>query len=388
MKYALASSSWGDEEKQAMLDVIESGRFTMGPKVEEFEKQFATQFNKRFAVFVSSGSAANLMSIASLCHLKEKPLLPGHEVIVPAISWATTYYPLQQYGLKLRFLDVDLHTLNMDVTKLEQALTPNTRMIVGVNILGNPAPLDFMRSFCDKHDLLFFEDNCESMGASLNGIQAGTWGDIGTFSSFFSHQISTMEGGVMVTDNEEIYQLAKSIRAHGWSRDLPEENLVCEKKGDAFFEAYRFILPGYNLRPLELSGAVGVRQLEKLDDLVAIRRKNATYFIEKIGQIPGLIIQQENGKSSWFSFTIILQPELGDIREKVMSRLRDNDIEFRIITGGCFPRHDVIKYFDYDIVGNLNNANMAHDRGFFVGNAPVDLRQQIDHLYKVLTEVL
>jgi CDP-6-deoxy-D-xylo-4-hexulose-3-dehydrase len=307
-------------------------------------------------------------------------------VIVPAISWATTYYPLQQYGLKLRFVDVDLHTLNMDVTRLEEALTDRTRMVMAVSILGNPAALDVMRAFCDRHDLILFEDNCESMGARLNGRYTGTFGDISTFSTFFSHHIATMEGGVILTNDEELYHLALSLRAHGWTRDLPEGSEIFEPREDDFFEAYRFIYPGYNARPLELSGAIGIEQLKKLDKLISLRRQNAAHFVDLFGEDERFIIPVENGESSWFSFPIILNPDLDIDRVKVMELMKNNDVQYRIITGGCFLRHDVIRYFDYDTVGEIVNANVAHDRGFFVGNHPKDYRKEIDHLRKVLDQ--
>ena len=215
MYYELASSSWGAEEIQAIQRVVASGRFTMGENVQRFEDLFARKFGIQHALMISSGSTANLIGIAALFYKKNRPLQRGDEVIVPSISWATTYYPLQQYGLKLKFLDVELDTLNMDVSQLEKALTSRTRMVVAVSILGNPCALDVIRKFCDEHGLYMFEDNCESMGAELAGKSCGTFGDIGTFSTFFSHHISTMEGGVLVTNNTEIYHLARSIRAHG-----------------------------------------------------------------------------------------------------------------------------------------------------------------------------
>ncbi|MBT4717928.1 MAG: aminotransferase class I/II-fold pyridoxal phosphate-dependent enzyme, partial [Rhodospirillaceae bacterium] len=243
MTYELAADSWGPEERAAIDDVIASGRLTMGPKVAEFERAFADYFGRKYAVMVNSGSSANLVGIAALCYRKDNPLQPGDEVIVPAISWSTTYHPLQQYGLKLRFVDVELDTLNMDTSRLEEALTPSTRMIVGVSILGNPAALDVMRAFADKHGLIFFEDNCESMDAELVGQKTGTFGDIGTFSTFFSHHISTIEGGVLTTDDAELNDLARSIRAHGWTRDVSEGSELFAARDDDFFEAYRFILP-------------------------------------------------------------------------------------------------------------------------------------------------
>jgi CDP-6-deoxy-D-xylo-4-hexulose-3-dehydrase len=388
MFYELAASTWGDEEVQAMHRVIESGMFTMGENVKRFEEAFAKKVGSKHALMVSSGSTANLVGVGALFYKKTNPLQRGDEVIVPAISWATTYYPLQQYGLKLRFLDVELETLNMDVSKLEQALTPKTKMVVAVSILGNPCALDTLRAFCDKHNLYLFEDNCESMGATLNGKQCGTFGDIGTFSSFFSHHISTMEGGILVTDDTETYHVAKSLRAHGWTRDLPADTTVYEKRNDDFFEAYRFIFPGYNARPLELSGAIGIEQLKKLDRMIEIRRNNAQIFTDLFKNDDRFIIQRENGKSSWFSFTVILNPKYNADRSKVMNALKQADIGYRIITGGNFLRHDVIKYFDYDTVGEIKNANTAHDRGFFVGNFPKDIRPQIEKFHQVLTKAV
>lgn len=384
--YQLASTSWDNAEVRAIEDVIASGRWTMGERVQAFERAFAQKFGTGHALMMSSGSMANLVGVAALCHRKNRPLERGDEVIVPAVSWATTYYPLQQYGLRLRFVDVELDSINMDPNQLAAALGPRTRMVVVVSILGNPAALDRIRAFCDEHDLILFEDNCESMGAILDGRYTGTFGHIGTFSTFYSHQMSTGEGGVLVTEDEEIYHLAKSMRAHGWTRDLPENNDICEKRQDDFFEAYRFILPGYNARPLEISGAIGLEQLKKFDDMVAMRRRNAQHFVDLFQDDKRFIIQRENGKSSWFSFTIILNPQVGVARTVVVDRLKAADIEFRIITGGCFLRHDVIRYFDYDVVGTVKNADIVHDQGFFVGNHPRDIRADIDHLHRTLTE--
>ena len=384
--YDLASSSWGQEELDALQRVIASGQLTMGPCVRQFEEAFAAKFGLKHALMVSSGSAANLVGVAALFHKRDRPLHRGDEVIVPSISWATTYYPLQQYGLRLRFVDVDLFTLNIDVSLLERALTPRTRMVVAVSILGNPCALDELRAFCDRHGLYLFEDNCESMGATLDSKPCGSFGHVNTFSSFFSHHISTMEGGVLATDDTEIYHLARSMRAHGWTRDLPEDTTIYERRADDFFEAYRFILPGYNARPLELAGAVGVEQLKKLDGMIAIRRDNAALFQSLFEGDERFIIQRElpGARSSWFSFTVILNPKLDIDRQRVMTALKEAGIGFRIITGGCFLRHDVIKYFEYDTVGEIVNANIAHDRGFFVGNHPRELRPQIERLRHVL----
>ena len=384
MFYDLAASSWGAEEGAAIDAVLDSGNVTMGEKVAELERAFAAYHAKRHAVMVNSGSSANLVAVASLFFTRERPLARGDEVIVPAISWATTYHPLQQYGLKLRFVDVELETLNVDAARLEAAITPRTRMIVGVSILGNPAPLVEMRALADRHGLRFLEDNCESLDAEIDGRKTGTFGDIATFSFFFSHHVSTMEGGMLVTDDDECADLARSLRSHGWTRGLSPDSGLFEARDDDPFEAYRFILPGYNVRPLELAGAVGLAQLAKLPAMTAARRRNLALFQERFAGDARFVIQRETGKSSAFSFTIVLDPDLGPPRRRVFEALREADIGFRIITGGCFLRHDVLRHYDYDIAGNVANADLAHDHGFFVGNHAFDLGPQIERLHQVL----
>jgi CDP-6-deoxy-D-xylo-4-hexulose-3-dehydrase len=384
MFYELAAPSWGQEEIDAMQRVITSGRFTMGESVAQFERAFADYFGVKHAIMVNSGSSANLIAVAALFYKKDRPLQRGDEVIVPAISWATTYHPLQQYGLKCKFIDVELDTLNMGVDQLEQALGPRTRALMAVSILGNPCALDVMRAFCDRHGLYFIEDNCESLDAEVAGRKAGTFGHLNTFSTFFSHHISTMEGGLVLTDDLELAHLSRCLRAHGWTRDLPHDSPLYERTNRDFYEAYRFILPGYNVRPLELSGAIGLEQLKKLPAMTAQRRRNMTFFNKQFAGDERFIIQREHGKSSCFSFTIILNPARSLDRERVFRALKEADIGYRIITGGCFLRHDVIKHYDYEIVGTIENAYIAHDHGFFVGNHPFDLTPQITKLREVL----
>ncbi len=384
MYWDLAADTWGPEERAAIERVMDSGRHTIGPEVAAFEKAFAEYHGKRHAVMVNSGSSANLVAVASLTHKKDRPLKRGDEVIVPAISWATTYHPLQQYGLKLRFVDIELDTLNIDTSQLEAALSPKTKAIVAVSILGNPAALDVIRAFADDHGLYFLEDNCESLDAELSGKKTGTFGDIGTFSFFFSHHISTSEGGMLITDDAETDALARVIRAHGWIRDVPDNVDLFETGDDIFSEAYRFVIPGYNVRPQEINAAVGLEQLKKLPAMTAERRKNLKLFQELFDGDERFLIQREHGKSSSFCFPIIVRPESGLDRTDVFGPLKDADIGFRMITGGSFPRHDAIEFFDYDVVGDLGNADIAHDRGFFVGNHPFDLSEQITRLRDIL----
>jgi CDP-6-deoxy-D-xylo-4-hexulose-3-dehydrase len=383
MRFELASSTWGEEERQAILEVMDSNIYTMGNKVKEFEDKFAKYFGMKYAVMANSGSSANLIAVASLFFKRENPLKRGDEIIVPCISWATTFHPLQQYGLKLKLVDIDLHTLNYDIEELKKAVTKNTKMIVAVSILGNPCRFDEITRLCERSNIILFEDNCESMGARFNGRYTGTFGFINTFSTFFSHHISTMEGGLALTNDKEIYNLLKSLRAHGWTRGQDTDSPIFEKKGNDFFEAYRFILPGYNVRPGEIHGALGIKQLDKLERFIRIRRKNAEHFVNLFGNDERFIIQKEVGESSWFSFTMIINPELKLDRIKVLQKLKNANIEHRIITGGNILRHDVIKYYDY-MATKSTNADIVHDNGFFVGNHPYDIRDKIDYLYETL----
>jgi dTDP-4-amino-4,6-dideoxygalactose transaminase len=385
IKYPLASSTWDEKEIQAIQSVIDKDIYTMGESVAAFEADFAKFTNTKYCVMVNSGSSANLLAIGSLFYTKNPRLQKGDEVIVPAVSWSTTYYPLQQYGLKLKFVDVDLDTLNFDLTQLEKAITGDTKMIFAVNLLGNPNDFAEINRIIAGRDILLLEDNCESMGAEYNGKQAGTFGLMGTYSTFYSHHMATMEGGLVTTDDEELYHVLLCLRAHGWTRHLPKENFVSNKSDDWFEESFRFILPGYNFRPVEMSGAIGVEQLKKLPGFLEERRKNAVLFQKLFQNHPDFIIQQETGSSSWFGFSFIIRPESGLDRKEIVKKLADNNIDCRPIVTGDFTKNEVLKYFDHEIFGVMKNAQYLDKKGFFVGNHQVDLSKEIQFLYDVLS---
>ena len=212
MEYRLASSSWGKEEINSIQEVIDSDMFSMGPKVKEFEKQFAKFFNSKYAVMCSSGSTANLLMVASLFFSKKPKLKAGDEIIVPAVSWFTTYFPLQQYNLRLKFVDIDLNTLNYNLKDLESAISNRTKAIMIVNLLGNSNEFDKIYELVKNRNIFLIEDNCESMGAKYNNKFCGTYGLMGTFSTFFSHHMATMEGGMVLTNNEEYYHILLCLR--------------------------------------------------------------------------------------------------------------------------------------------------------------------------------
>lgn len=383
----LATSTWDEQEYQALQEVIKSGMFTMGKHVQTFEHSFADFFGSRYAVMVNSGSSANLLAIAALFYRNHNALKPGDEVIVPAVSWATTYYPLYQYGLKIKFVDVSKDTLNLDINEVAKAITDKTRAIFAVNLLGNPMDFNALNALISDKNIILLEDNCESMGALFNGKQAGTFGLMGTFSTFFSHHISTMEGGVVVTDDEELYHIMLSLRAHGWTRNLPVDNKVCIKSDNLFEESFRFVLPGYNLRPLEMSGALGKLQLEKLPSIVEGRRKNALVFQKLFSDISGLSIQKETGDSSWFGFALMVKAGKAK-RDHLVKLLTSKDVDCRPIVAGNFVRNPVIKYFDYSVQGDLSNSEFLSDCGFFIGNHHYDLSRELENIASIIRSEL
>jgi CDP-6-deoxy-D-xylo-4-hexulose-3-dehydrase len=237
----------------------------------------------------------------------------------------------------------------------------------------------------ENKNILLLEDNCESMGAKYHGKHTGTFGVMGTFSTFFSHHMATMEGGLICTDDEELYHILISTRAHGWTRHLPKENKVANKSDNWFEESFRFVLPGYNLRPVEMSGAIGIEQLKKLPNFIEVRRKNAKLFQALFQNHKDFIIQKEISDSSWFGFSLIIKPSSSLKREDVVKILTDNNIDCRPIVTGNFARKEVMRFFDYEIFEDLPNADYLDKQGLFVGNHQISLDKEIRYLSEVLS---
>lgn len=383
-KYELASSTWDELEIQAMQSVIQSGKFTMGDRVGEFEKQFAAHVGAKYAVMVNSGSSANLVLVNALKYHSKFNLELGDEIIVPAVSWSTTYYPVTQSGFVLKFVDINRQTLNIDVTQIEAAITSRTKAIFAVNLLGNPVDWEGIKQIALRHNLILLEDNCESLGGSFQGKFLGTFGLGGTFSTFFSHHMSTMEGGLVCTDDEELMQIMKSLRAHGWTRDLPTQNHVFNKTGALWDDQFRFVLPGYNLRPLEIEAAIGLEQLKKLESFVNVRRTNAKLFSDFMSAFKEIEIQTETGQSSWFGFSMLLTGNLSGKRQVLIEILAEAGIESRPIVAGNFTRNPVISHLPHMIHGHLSAADEIHDNGLFIGNHHFDLRKEFRLLKQAL----
>jgi CDP-6-deoxy-D-xylo-4-hexulose-3-dehydrase len=384
-KFELAVNSWNSKELEAIQRVLDNDRTTMGDYVAQYEKEFAQFVGSKHGIMVNSGSSANLLAVAALFYRKEKPLKAGDEVIVPAVSWPTTYYPLYQYGLKLKFVDIDIYTLNYDIEQLERAISNKTRLLMAVNLLGNPNDFVRINQVIEGKDIILLEDNCESLGAEYKGKQAGTFGIMGTFSSFFSHHISTMEGGMVVTDDDELAQILVCMRAHGWTRNLPKNNLITTPKSDSDFdELWRFVLPGYNFRPIEMEGAIGLEQLKKLPDFLYYRRKNADYFKHLFQDDERFYIQKGLGNSSWFGFSFVIKSGCGINRQEITTHLIKNNIEVRPIVAGNFTKNEVMKYFNYELFEEMKNADYIDKNGFFVGNHHFDIKDKIDYLKEVI----
>lgn len=386
--WPLSANNWTDEERTAAIEVINSGQVTMGSRVREFEEAFAEKVGAKYAVMTNSGSSANLLMVAALCARWGKGLNHGYEAIVPAIAWSTTYAPLMQHGFKLSVVDVNLATLNTTPEQVIAAVGRDTRLVMGVSILGNPAPLSTLNNICKSLGLWFLEDNCESFGATLHGQPCGTYGKMSTFSTFFSHHLNTVEGGVLVTDDERFYHLALCLRAHGWTRDLPEGSnlLPLQRKKDPLPTDYEFLMPAYNVRPTEIAAAVGLVQLRRSGEMNQIRKNNAQHFHEIFDNDPRFITQKSipGAVATPFGFTLICQSHRA--RSHYSKKMQEAGIAHRLPTGGSFSQHPAAAYYNYEFpLEGTPNADRAHTCGFFVGNHPFDLTQQIDKLREVLS---
>ena len=355
--YPLAYSTWGNEELEAIQRVCDSDMYTMGRHVKQFESEFADLFGSENAVMVNSGSSANLLMLSLL---KWKYKLTG-DIICPVVGWATTYFPMAQNGFKINFVDVDKDTWNIDVNKIEAAITPNTCAIMPVNLLGNSCDYDRIIEICRKHNLMLIEDNCESMGAKYGDKYTGSIGLAGSFSFFFSHHIQTMEGGMVLTDSKDDADYMRSMRAHGWVRDLPDNSPLYQKTGDAFNDNFIFATPGYNIRPLEMSGAIGTEQLKKWDKIMDVRLKNKDHFLKLFADKPWVRVQKEIGTSSWFTFGMVLDGELKGRRQEVIDALSKAGIQNRPLASRNFLKQPVMRDLDYIDNKDYAAADDIHD---------------------------
>lgn len=379
--------NWGKEEIDAIYAVIESNKLTMGEEVKNFESEVSKKFGSRFAIMVNSGSSANFLMLAATKIFLGKAFGPESNIIVPSVSWSTTYTPSYFLGIKLKFVDIEISNFGLNIDYVEQAIDKNTIAILTVNLLGSPSDLNRLNEIAKKNNILLLEDNCESLGAELEGKFTGSFGLMGTHSSFFSHHLNTIEGGWITTDNEELLEILLSLRAHGWTRELSPNSRFRDKDTSDWFQSkFEFVLPGLNFRPLEIEAAIGNVQLRKFDAMIEQRRKNALVFSKLIEKLPSVKIQKPLGNSTWFAFAMVF--ENNKIRRLVAETFKKNGIECRPIVAGNFTHQPVMKYLDYEISSKLDNSDLLDSCGLYIGNHPLPLEEKIYETVNILESVL
>lgn len=366
----LHEPTFGAEEISVFVDQMLTTHVTMGKEVRKFEENYSKEMGHKYAVMNNSGSSANLLAVSAIANKKTKDnLKPGDEVIVPSLSWSTTVWPLIQHGLTPVFVDADPKTFNLDLNKLEDAITDKTRAIMLVHVYGNPCDMDGLMSIAKKHNLQVIEDSCESMGAYYKDKAVGSFGRVGTFSFYFSHHITTLEGGICVTDDFELTETMRIMRAHGWSREADEHQKYVEKYPD-IDPRFIFVNLGYNLRPTECQGRMGQVQLPKLADFVNKRRANIAYYRKKLDKYSDIFSfqeEQKDGYSSWFGLAIILKDKCPFKVKDISEFLKENKIENRPVIAGNIGNHPVMQDYHHIMGKNQEVSDNIMRNGFALG---------------------
>lgn len=388
MKFPLIHQAFDENDVLAMTEVIISGRLTMSQNVFKFEQEFAKFVGAPYAIMVNSGSSANLLALAAATNLRRtKRLSSGDEVMIPAVCWSTSVWPLFQMGLKPIFVDVNPKTLNMDMVDFEKKLTSKTKAVMAVHILGNACDMNQLREVCQKKSLMLIEDTCESLGSTAQGKMLGTMGEFGTYSFYFSHHMTTGEGGMVVCTDKEDYELLRSLRAHGWSRDLSNK-AEFEKQNPKVDPRFLFVNIGYNLRPMEVQGALGISQLKKLPHMNEMRVKNRDLLIKKLRSHHQWKNQFEfvepsaQTKPVWFGFCALLNSSSQSMHRRFLNHLTEKGIENRPIVSGNFVHQPALKLYGLDLnPSQFPGAEAINERGFFIGLHAHELStEQLDYL--------
>ena len=368
-RYSLSENTFDSKETNSIINLVKSGKkLSYGKNVKLLEKLFAKVSRRKYCVMVNSGSSANLLGVASLIYDKKFNLFKGDEVIVTALSWSTTYTPLIQLGLKLVFVDIDKSTLNIDLDLLEKSITKKTKALFAVNILGMSCDYKIIKKICKRYKLLLMEDNCESLMSKNKNILSGTNGIFSTMSSFYSHHFCTIEGGFFLTDNFRLYCNALSLRSHGWIREQPTNSHLINKRYSNFERLFKFILPGFNLRPTEINAKLGIVQLKKLNKFISNRKKNAKTVYKIFKNVKSAYLQKYNKQSSFFGFAFILNKKLENKRDMIVEYMKNNKIECRPIVSGNITTNPMIKYAKYRIPFKLQSTQYVDKNGFMIGN--------------------
>jgi len=394
MQVPLNASTFGDEEVQAAVEVLRFGRLTMGPRCHEFEERFAAAVGARHAVFANSGSSANLLAMFAIANPQvplsggKRKLEPGDEVIVPAIAWSTTVWPIVQAGGIPVLVDCDAETLQLRTDQLEAAIGPRTVGLCPVHVLGNAVPMEPVLAAAQKHGLWIIEDTCEALGTRQRGRAMGTFGDIGTYSFFFSHHITTIEGGMVVTSDDAVADLLRCLRAHGWTRDLHDRKTV-EAKHPQIDPRFLFVNTGFNVRPTEINAAFGLRQLDKLDRFNRRRVEIAARWIRELSPLAedGRLVPMRTTPgtdSTWFGFPVLCRD--AELRVELQRHLESRGVETRPIIAGNLARQPAFQHIRHRIHGELSGADTIMDRGLYWGSHPIMTEEQVDYVVRCVKE--
>lgn len=371
-KIPLAVPPFDTDEVLEALESLLSKQTTMGKKVRKFEELFSSYIGTKYSLMVNSGSSANLLALTILSnpHLGKRRIKDGDEIITPAVTWATTVYPIVNIGAIPNFVDVKLSNFNIDVEKIESAISHKTKAIMIVHLLGCPCDIPAIRKIAKKHNLWLIEDSCEAHGARYQGRHVGSFGDISTFSFFASHHITTMEGGMVSTNNKELYEIGKSIRTFGWTRDMSNKKEI-ERKYRHIDPRFLFANIGYNFRPTEIQGGFGIHQITKLDSFVNIRIKNAEYWNKMFSGLSEYLITPQTKseqKNSYLFYPLTVIKNKFFTKDELVRHLEKNGIETRPIMTGNVVEQPVSRTFKFKVSDNLDNSRYIMRNSFAIGN--------------------
>lgn len=377
----LSEPTFGPAEVMEALESLLSTWVTMGRKVERFERKWSNYVTCDHAVMVNSGSTANLLALKAL---EGDIIEEGDEVIVPAVSWSTSVFPIIDCGAIPVFVDVDPTTYTMDPEAFNAAITDRTAAVIPVHLLGNPCEMEPIVDLCEDHDLAMVEDCCEAHGARYDGQPVGTFGDLGTFSFFFSHHISTIEGGAVVTDDAGLAERVTMMRAHGWIRELDDTvRQRYRRENPDIDERFLFARHGYNVRPTDIQGAFGMHQIGRLEGFVAKRRDTASELNERLrtfDDVFHLLEERSHTRCSWFAYPLLIDADASFTRDDLQAHLEERDIETRPMLAGDITRQPAFDSLPHRISGELSTATEIHRNGLFIGNHHRITAAHIDHI--------
>tara|TARA_R110002110_G_scaffold361731_1_gene571389 strand:+ start:69 stop:1223 length:1155 start_codon:yes stop_codon:yes gene_type:complete len=362
--------------------ILNSNRFTNGPKVAEFEKEWSKWLGVKYSVMVGSGAAANYITTSITRELKGA----GGEIIVPPIGWVSDISSVINTGFTPVFVDVNLATMSIAYENIKAAINENTKAIVLVHALGFNGINDKIISLAKEHDLLLIEDCCEAHGATYNSKRVGSLGDMSCFSFYFGHHITTIEGGMVCTNDEETYQLARMLRSHGMTREASKETQEKYASPD-LNPLFTFAVPGYNMRSTEINAVLGLEQIKRLDYNIRVRQQNFDTWISHLDKDRYFTGFTDAGNSN-FALPLILTE--GSTKKSAVCRiLEEEKVEYRLGTagGGNQARQPYLKNYEHRITEELKNSNYIHDYGLYIGNHTDLSEQQIKNLCVRLNNV-